>query len=103
MKEWNEKNMKFMAEAMATCDKGKLWYVDGATCLAREGEGLKTAEVGKFKKFAFLSEVGGKGTRLQVKRLRGKGPDGGWITTKVKDKEIVKKVADATAIFAIQA
>mmetsp|Transcript_140554 Transcript_140554/g.437097 ORF Transcript_140554/g.437097 Transcript_140554/m.437097 type:complete len:590 (+) Transcript_140554:138-1907(+) len=95
IKEWNISNMRFMTTASDLASKGKLWWVQGDTVLARGGEGLKTPEVGRFKRFAFVEELAKKGSRLHVRRLKGKGPDEGWVTTAVKGKDMVALVKDA--------
>mmetsp|Transcript_32802 Transcript_32802/g.76293 ORF Transcript_32802/g.76293 Transcript_32802/m.76293 type:complete len:636 (+) Transcript_32802:31-1938(+) len=102
-KAFNLKNMSFMGIASDLCGQSKLWWVKGASTLARSGEGLKTPEVGRFKKFAFLQELARdkKGTRLHVKRLRGRGPDEGWVTTTVNGKDIVCQITNPMEIGAV--
>jgi len=79
-------------KARKTVTAGKCWIVTGQTCLAREGVGLKTPEVGRFRQNTVLEElqVASNG-RLQVKRLIGIGPDQGWVSTEVKGTPLLKK------------
>eukprot|EP00413_Alexandrium_margalefii_P018254 CAMPEP_0204539512 /NCGR_PEP_ID=MMETSP0661-20131031/16776_1 /ASSEMBLY_ACC=CAM_ASM_000606 /TAXON_ID=109239 /ORGANISM="Alexandrium margalefi, Strain AMGDE01CS-322" /LENGTH=595 /DNA_ID=CAMNT_0051546125 /DNA_START=116 /DNA_END=1903 /DNA_ORIENTATION=+ len=105
LKEWNMKNMKFMAIASDLAGQGKLWVVEGSSVLAKEGASIKTAEAGRFKRFAFVEEVenDGKGTRMHVKRLKGRGPEEGWVTTQVKGKDMLRKVSHPMEIGGIMA
>lgn len=93
-KAFNIKTMSFMAMTADLIGKGTVWWVQGSGSLAREGEGLKTPEVGRFKQFAILEELEKKGSRLKVKRLRGRGPNEGWVTPTVNGKDVVAKIAD---------
>jgi len=99
VKEWNGKNMAFMAKSADLVSKGKLWLAE-CSVLAREGEGLKTPEAGRFRRWAWLEEVekDQKGTRVHVKRLQGRGPDEGWVSTTVKGKSMLKKIDNAMEI-----
>lgn len=81
----------------------KLWFVKAESgCLARQGEGLKTPEVGRYKEFAFLEEISQKGNRVQVKRLKGVGPDEGWVSPTVSGKDIIKKCENIVEVRFIQ-
>lgn len=86
--------------------KKKLWYVKSSGgCPARKGEALKSDECGRFKEFAVLEEIGANktGSRLHVKRLKGIGPDEGWVSPSVSGKDIVVKVASQQEIGKITA
>jgi len=81
--------------------KKKLWYVKSSSgCLARKGEALKSDECGRYKEYAVLEEVGASknGSRLHVRRLKGIGPEEGWVSPVVSGKDIVVKVASAPEI-----
>lgn len=85
--------------------KKKLWFVKSAGgCLARTGEALKSEESGRYKEFAMLEEVGASknGSRIHVKRVKGIGPDEGWVSPVVSGKDIVVKVASQAEIGKIQ-
>jgi len=94
MRTWQANNLRFMGQAADLATQGKLWWIQGATVLARQGEGLKTPEVGRFSRFAFIEELERKGNRIHVRRLRGKGPDEGWVTPSLKSKDVAAKVTD---------
>eukprot|EP00415_Alexandrium_ostenfeldii_P003124 UN3124 len=81
-----------MGEAMGLAEKGKLWWVQGGSVLARSGEGLESEEVGRFYRFAFVEELAKTGTRIHIMRLKGKGPIQGWVTFSVKGKDKVAHV-----------
>jgi len=88
------------------CAAKKLWVVTSTSgCLARQGEGLKTEEVGRYKEFAMLEElaVSKGGGRMHVRRLKGFGPDEGWVTPVVQGKDIIQKVTAQGEIQKIQA
>mmetsp|Transcript_7172 Transcript_7172/g.10305 ORF Transcript_7172/g.10305 Transcript_7172/m.10305 type:complete len:132 (+) Transcript_7172:66-461(+) len=91
LKDWNAKVMSQYETMALLARAGKLFWVKGTSCLARASEKLKSDEVGRFKEFAMLELVEQKGSRLHVKRLKGIGPDSGWVSAEVGGKEIVAK------------
>merc|ERR1712050_815812 len=99
-KEYAGKQMAIFGRCADAIKGGKLWYVNGKQSLARQGEKLASPETGKFLKFAFLEEIDAdaKGSRIHVKRVRGKGPDQGWVSPKVKDTEILKKITELSQV-----
>lgn len=105
IKEWVGKNMRFLAIASDLAGKDKLWVVQAQSVLAREGKALDSEEVGKYKKYAFLEELekDQKGTRVHVKKMKGRGPDEGWLTATVKGKEMLHKVTNPMEIGMFQA
>jgi len=106
MKEYMDNQVNKMGEMFTIFMQKKLWYVKSSGgCLARKGEALKSEECGRFKEFAVLEEIGANktGSRLHVKRLKGIGPDEGWVSPTVSGKEIVVKVNHKEEIGKIQA
>jgi sterol 3beta-glucosyltransferase len=104
IKDYLDKQMIAHTRMLALLKDKKLWYVRAASgCLAREGEGLKTSECGRFKEFAMLEELASKGSRIRVKRIRGIGPDEGWVTPVVSGKDIIVRVENPAEITRIQA
>mmetsp|Transcript_18991 Transcript_18991/g.30355 ORF Transcript_18991/g.30355 Transcript_18991/m.30355 type:complete len:646 (+) Transcript_18991:102-2039(+) len=103
IKKYMEHQMAMHSQMVSLLSQGKLWYVRAASgVLAREGEALKSAEAGRFKEFAMLQEISSKGSRLQVKRLKGIGPDQGWVTAVVAGKDVIVKVSGPAEITRIQ-
>eukprot|EP00418_Pyrodinium_bahamense_P002404 CAMPEP_0179010518 /NCGR_PEP_ID=MMETSP0796-20121207/156_1 /TAXON_ID=73915 /ORGANISM="Pyrodinium bahamense, Strain pbaha01" /LENGTH=699 /DNA_ID=CAMNT_0020705801 /DNA_START=117 /DNA_END=2213 /DNA_ORIENTATION=+ len=54
------------------------WVVESASCLVREGAGLKSPELGRLQAGALLEQLEQQGMRLRVRRLEGEGPAEGW-------------------------
>mmetsp|Transcript_7417 Transcript_7417/g.23283 ORF Transcript_7417/g.23283 Transcript_7417/m.23283 type:complete len:632 (-) Transcript_7417:87-1982(-) len=97
-KEYSKASMTLMTTvAEKTC-----WWVKASSCLVREGEGLKTKEVGRFKQFCFLEELAKKGNRIQVKKVSGWGPDQGWVSPTASGKDILEKVQNVDHARGIQ-
>mmetsp|Transcript_26212 Transcript_26212/g.71226 ORF Transcript_26212/g.71226 Transcript_26212/m.71226 type:complete len:646 (-) Transcript_26212:251-2188(-) len=100
--EYNKRNMRFGVECRSIVEEGRLWCVTASSCLVREGEKLQSEEVGRFKKFCFLEQVEKKGSRLRVKKLRGFGPEQGWVSPTTSGKDILEHITDPSRIGAIQ-
>mmetsp|Transcript_84725 Transcript_84725/g.220612 ORF Transcript_84725/g.220612 Transcript_84725/m.220612 type:complete len:621 (+) Transcript_84725:112-1974(+) len=94
LRAWHEKSMEQFSSLFLLAKSKKLYYVKGSSCLARAGEKLKSDEVGRFREYAFVELLEQKGSRLHVKRIKGVGPDEGWVSTEVKGVEIVKECAE---------
>mmetsp|Transcript_20518 Transcript_20518/g.25355 ORF Transcript_20518/g.25355 Transcript_20518/m.25355 type:complete len:345 (-) Transcript_20518:124-1158(-) len=106
MKAFMEDQMARFGKMTEVLAKKKLWYVKSSGgCLARKGEALKSDECGRFKEFALLEEIGANktGSRLHVKRLKGIGPEEGWVSPSVSGKDIVVKVTSHAEIGKVQA
>lgn len=101
LKTWNQKVMDQFSTLIKVASQGKLLYVKGSSCLARDGEKLKSDEVGRYREFAFLQLLEKKGSRIRVELLKGIGPESGWVTSEVKGVQIVAEVA-VTDIAKIQ-
>lgn len=59
--------------------------------LVREGKDLKSAEAGRLANDSVLEELELAGERLKYQLVSGQGPSTGWISLKVKGKELVAK------------
>jgi len=73
---------------------GKLWEVIGGEgkggILVREGKDLGSCAASeRLSTGALVSELDLDGERLQYKRVSGSGPDTGWVSVKLKDKELL--------------
>jgi len=73
-----------------------MWEVvgggDKGGILVREGQALDSPEAkGRLSTGALIEEVSLEGTRLHFTRISGTGPDAGWVSLKLKDKELVVK------------
>jgi len=87
--------------------KKNLFVVKAASgLLTREGEGLKTKEVGRIAESSILERVEEKGSRMKVKMHEGFGPTEGWISTQVAGKDVLTQLATiqdigtaSTAVF----
>jgi len=79
----------------------KLWYVKAPSCLARTEKTFSAAEAGRFLEFALLQELQREGSRLQVRRRKGVGPVGGWVSIAVPGKEIVAKIDSVERLWAV--
>merc|ERR1712050_197527 len=97
--------MMFAGKCKEQIDKKKLWCVKGSACMVREGESIKSPELGKIKKFAFLEEVekSKKGDRIKVKKVKGWGPEAGWVSPTVNGKAILELVNDVQELGMVQA
>uniref|UniRef100_A0A7S1S6L5 Erythromycin biosynthesis protein CIII-like C-terminal domain-containing protein n=1 Tax=Alexandrium catenella TaxID=2925 RepID=A0A7S1S6L5_ALECA len=100
--EYNKRSMGFAINCVPLVEAGRLWCVSASSCLVREGQKLESAETGRFKKYCFLEEVEKKGSRLRVKKVKGFGPDEGWVSPSVSGKAMLEHITDATRIGAIQ-
>eukprot|EP00933_Yihiella_yeosuensis_P055373 TRINITY_DN5412_c0_g1_i1.p1 TRINITY_DN5412_c0_g1~~TRINITY_DN5412_c0_g1_i1.p1 ORF type:complete len:606 (+),score=135.01 TRINITY_DN5412_c0_g1_i1:149-1819(+) len=106
LKAYYDGQSKIQGRMVKLIHEKKLWYVKASSgVLARQGEGLKTDEVGRFKEFAVVEELSfnAKGTRLKVKRMRGIGPDEGWVTPNVSGKDVIVKVVHVAELSKLQA
>mmetsp|Transcript_126377 Transcript_126377/g.269582 ORF Transcript_126377/g.269582 Transcript_126377/m.269582 type:complete len:151 (-) Transcript_126377:52-504(-) len=105
-KEDKEKKEKEKAEADAkaqaegkkksTQNAGEVWLVVGGGekggIVVRSKEDIKSEEVGRIATGATIEEIEMKGNRLHYKKVSGKGPDDGWVSTKFKDADLLSKV-----------
>lgn len=64
--------------------------------LVREGEGLKSVEVGRLVTSATVEEIELKGERLHFKKLTGDGPEEGWVSLTIKGKVLLEKQVRAS-------
>jgi len=101
--EYNKSLMVFVASCSPALEEGRLWYVTASSCLAREGEKLKSAEAGRFRRYCFLEQIEEKGSRMRVKKLRGFGPEEGWISPAASGQELLAKITERSQIGAVQA
>mmetsp|Transcript_12767 Transcript_12767/g.36233 ORF Transcript_12767/g.36233 Transcript_12767/m.36233 type:complete len:646 (+) Transcript_12767:21-1958(+) len=101
--EFNKRNMRFAVSCQDALNSGRLWCVAASSILAREGQDLKSKEAGRYKKYAFLEQVEKKGSRLRVKKLRGFGPDEGWVTPTASGKDILENITEMARISELQA
>lgn len=72
-----------------------MWVVMGGSdkgVIVREGEDLKSTELGRLGKGAKAEEIEKVGDRLHYKKLSGDGPDVGWLSVKSGGKELLKLV-----------
>jgi len=103
-KKYMMSQMELSAKQLELLSNKKLWWVKAESgCLARQGEGLKSAEVGRYGVFAILEEVGQKGNRLHVKRSGGFGPDEGWVSPTVSGKDIVVRFEKVPELLKVKA
>lgn len=106
IKDYQDYQIETYGKMVGTFMQKKLWTVTAATgCLAREGEGLKTPDCGRFKEFAMLEELEANkaGSRIRVRRIKGIGPAEGWISPVVSGKDITVKVTKQAQIQEIGA
>jgi len=69
---------------------------DKGGILVRKGPTLKAEELGeRLSTGALVREVRVHGDRLEFVRLSGTGPDAGWVSMKLKDKELLSKTEKA--------
>lgn len=104
LREYAQFQQAVFARSAALVPKGTLWYVKASSCLAREKESIKSKEVGRFREACFVEQIGGKGTRLHVKRVLGVGPEEGWVTTVLSKEnlEVLVQVKDVMEIMTVQ-
>jgi len=77
----------------------KLFTVKAESGLVtREGEGLKTKELGRIQSCSILEKLEEKGGRMKVKMHEGFGPTEGWVSTKVGGKDVLDAVKDLQGI-----
>lgn len=77
------------------------WTVVGGSdkggILVREGVELKSAELSdRLSTGAVIEELELRGERLHYKLLKGSGPLMGWVSLKIKGKDLVEPLADTT-------
>jgi len=103
-KDYNRSQIVFAAKSKDVIDAGRCWWVKGSSCLVRAGEDLKSTEVGRFKQYCILEELERKknGNRLRMRKLRGYGPEEGWISPAVSGKDMIDKVSELTQLGQIQ-
>lgn len=85
---------------------GSLWEVVGGAdkggIVVREGQDTSSAlKQTRLSTGASIRELQLEGERLRYERLTGSGPDTGWVSVRIPDKELVVKVA-ATADKTLQ-
>jgi len=103
LKENAERQITLMAHLNTLLEKGLLWGVVASSCLVREGESIKSAEVGRLQQWTIIEQLAaGKNGRIRVKRVQGAGPAEGWISPTVKDTEIARKVSALQEIGMLQ-
>merc|ERR1712032_122582 len=96
---WSRGNMEFQQSCNDLIKNGKCWIVINSTgVLVRAGESIKTPEAGRLKPYAFIEELARKGARMQVKLLRGWGPQSGWIIPEVKGKYVIERLEDVAQV-----
>lgn len=74
-------------------ETGRLWIVtaghDKGGIVVRSGESIKSSEYpGKLATGSTVEEVELQGHRLHYRRIRGDGPDFGWVTTNTKEGQL---------------
>lgn len=94
--EWSDARRAERAEVIkATSGGPAVWVVVGGTSqggiTVREGEGLKSKDLGRIATGATVEELQLTGDRLQFKKLTGDGPDTGWVSLSFKGTPLVKK------------
>jgi len=72
----------------------QIWEVVGGAdkggIIVREGKDLKSTQTAdRLSTGALVKELAFEGERLQYERLTGSGPAVGWVSIKLKDKELV--------------
>eukprot|EP00440_Ansanella_granifera_P003623 gb/GFBE01003929.1/.p1 GENE.gb/GFBE01003929.1/~~gb/GFBE01003929.1/.p1 ORF type:complete len:645 (+),score=153.02 gb/GFBE01003929.1/:1-1935(+) len=105
IKEYNANQVAQYFQMVALVEKQKLWVVRSTSgVLARKGEALKSEECGRFKEFCIVEEIEANksGSRLRVRRLKGFGPEEGWVSPTVSGKDVIVKVANQSEIRSIQ-
>lgn len=74
--------------------KDNFWLVTGGTetggILVREGEDLKSAPLERLATDAIVKEIELKGERLNFLKVEGGGPDTGWVSIKIKGKDLLR-------------
>merc|ERR1711920_171955 len=105
MQAWNRSNMMFATECKDLVTDGKLYVVDAKRCGVRQGEDLKSEEVGKYEKSTIVKELktNKKGSRMHVQKVKGWGPDEGWISPTVSGNTLLRKINDIMELSMIQA
>lgn len=103
MKAYTDWQVAMYSKMLPLVKEKKLWWVKAEKgCLARVGETLKSAEAGRFREFAILEELQTKGSRMQVRRCRGIGPDTGWVTPVVNGNDLLARVQNPPEISKLQ-
>lgn len=74
-------------------ETGRLWIVtaghDKGGIVVRSGESIKSSEYpGKLSAGSTVEEIELQGHRLHYRRIRGDGPDFGWVTIKTKEGQL---------------
>lgn len=79
----------------------QVWEVvgggDKGGIIVREGQATTSAALDRVSTGALLLQVWLEGERLQYEKLTGTGPFFGWVSTKLKDKDLVV-MSDKTPI-----
>eukprot|EP00435_Cladocopium_sp_Y103_P015782 s551_g3.t2 len=73
--------------------RGDHWRVLGRSVLVRHGQSLNSEAADCLCHGAILLELDLVGERLQFKKLQGDGPETGWLSIRVKDKELLERIA----------
>ncbi|OLQ15157.1 hypothetical protein AK812_SmicGene574 [Symbiodinium microadriaticum] len=87
---------------------GKKWIVVGGKgtggLVVRTGQSLKSKALGVRLEFgAWLEELALKGNRLHFRRLRGDGPDFGWVSTGLAGERALVSPLDAKGAASLPA
>jgi len=102
-KRYAERQGRLMLKFSDLVRSESLYYVKAASgVVVRTAESLKSAEVGRFAELAALKKMEQKGNRMKVQRLRGKGPEEGWISPTVAGKDVIAKVLDMAELGEMQ-
>eukprot|EP00930_Biecheleria_cincta_P030213 TRINITY_DN20939_c0_g1_i1.p1 TRINITY_DN20939_c0_g1~~TRINITY_DN20939_c0_g1_i1.p1 ORF type:complete len:349 (+),score=82.71 TRINITY_DN20939_c0_g1_i1:84-1130(+) len=69
-------------EVIAGKDKGGI--------VVREDKSIKSKELGRLSFASYVEEIELAGDRLNYKKLAGTGPETGWVSLKLADKDLLK-------------